>query len=90
MAHGGTLVFVGVTRSTIGFAGPEFHKRETTIKGSRNATIEDFREVIEAMTSGRVQVAKLITHHGSLEQAVEGFPVWIKPETGVIKAMIEI
>jgi 2-desacetyl-2-hydroxyethyl bacteriochlorophyllide A dehydrogenase len=90
VAHGGSLVFVGVTRATIGFAGPEFHKRETTIKGSRNATIEDFREVIEAMTTGRVQVSRLITHRASLEEAVAGFPVWIRPETGVIKAMIEV
>ncbi len=90
VAHGGTLVFVGVTRATIGFAGPEFHKRETTIKGSRNATVEDFREVIDSMATGRVKVTNLITHRGSLEDAATQFPVWIKPETGVIKAMIEI
>ena len=90
VAHGGALVFVGVTRATIGFAGPEFHKRETTIKGSRNATVEDFREVIDSMATGRVKVANLITHRGSLEDAATQFPVWIKPETGVIKAMIEI
>lgn len=90
VAHGGTLVFVGVTRANIAFAGPEFHKRETTIKGSRNATIEDFREVIDSMATGRVKVAGLITHRGSLEDAATQFPVWIRPETGVIKAMIEI
>ena len=42
------------------------------------------------MGSGRVNVTRLITHHGSLEDAATQFPVWIKPETGVIKAMIEV
>jgi 2-desacetyl-2-hydroxyethyl bacteriochlorophyllide A dehydrogenase len=90
VAHGGTLVFVGVVRTDIRFSHPEFHKREATLKGSRNATVEDFREVLAAIRSGRVQVERLITHRGTLEQAPERFPAWIRPETGVVKAMIEI
>ena len=52
VAHGGTLVFVGVVRTDIRFSDPDFHKRELTLKGSRNATIEDFREVLGAIRSG--------------------------------------
>ena len=44
VAHGGTLVFVGVAPDTITFADAEFHKRETTLMASRNATLEDFRD----------------------------------------------
>jgi threonine dehydrogenase-like Zn-dependent dehydrogenase len=90
LAHGGTLVFVGVVRTDIRFSDPEFHKREATLKGSRNATVEDFREVLAAIRSGRVQVERLITHRGTLDEAPERFPAWIRPETGVVKAMIEI
>lgn len=90
VAHGGTLVFVGVVRTDLGFSGPDFHKRELTLKGSRNATIEDFEEVLAAIRSGSINVERLITHRAPLEEAPERFPDWIRPETRVVKAMIEI
>ena len=90
VAHGGTLVFVGVVRTDVRFSDPDFHKREMTLKGSRNATIDDFREVLDAIRSGAIQVEKLITHRGRLEEAPARFPEWIRPETGVVKAMIEL
>lgn len=90
VAHGGTLVFVGVVRTDLGFSDPDFHKRELTLKGSRNATIEDFREVLAAIGAGSIPVPRLITHRASLADAPLRFPDWIRPETGVVKAMIEI
>ena len=89
VAHGGTLVLVGVVRTDIRFSDPDFHKRELTLKGSRNATIEDFREVLGAIRSGHAQAERLITHRGGLEETPARFPEWIRPETGVVKAMIE-
>jgi 2-desacetyl-2-hydroxyethyl bacteriochlorophyllide A dehydrogenase len=90
VAHGGTLVLVGVVRTDLRFADPDFHRRELTLKGSRNATIEDFREVLAAIGAGQIPVARLITHWAGLAAAPERFPEWIRPETGVVKAMIEI
>jgi 2-desacetyl-2-hydroxyethyl bacteriochlorophyllide A dehydrogenase len=90
VAHGGTLVLVGVVRTDIRFSDPDFHKRELTLKGSRNATVEDFREVLAAIGSGGVPVERLITHRSGLEEAPARFPEWIRPETGVVKAMIEL
>ena len=90
VAHGGTYVLVSVVRDTICFADPEFHKRETSLLGSRNATPEDFAIVLEAMREGLVPTEALVTHRVSLDEAPGSFPVWIKPETGVIKALIEI
>ena len=45
VAHGGTYVLVSVVRDAICFPDPEFHKRETSLLGSRNATPEDFAKV---------------------------------------------
>jgi threonine dehydrogenase-like Zn-dependent dehydrogenase len=90
VAHGSTLVLVGVVRTDIRFSDPDFHKRELTLKGSRNATIEDFTEVLAAIRSGRIAVERLITHRGTLEEAPTRFPEWIRSETGVVKAMIEV
>jgi 2-desacetyl-2-hydroxyethyl bacteriochlorophyllide A dehydrogenase len=90
VAHGGTYVFVSVVRDTISFSDPKFHARETSLLGSRNATLEDFLEVFRAMREGLVPTAALATHRASLEEAPARFPEWIKPETGVIKALIEV
>jgi 2-desacetyl-2-hydroxyethyl bacteriochlorophyllide A dehydrogenase len=90
VAHGGSYVLVSVVRDTISFADPEFHKRETSLLGSRNATPEDFSRVFGAMREGLVPTEALVTHRVSLDEAPDSFPIWIKPETGVIKAIIEI
>jgi 2-desacetyl-2-hydroxyethyl bacteriochlorophyllide A dehydrogenase len=90
VAHGGTYVLVSVVRDTISFDDAEFHKRETTLLGSRNATPEDFQAVFRAMRDGLVPTEALLTHRATLAQAPELFPVWITPEAGVIKAIIEI
>jgi 2-desacetyl-2-hydroxyethyl bacteriochlorophyllide A dehydrogenase len=90
VAHGGTYVFVGVVRDTIAFEDPEFHKREMTLVASRNATPEDFDEVFRAMREGLIPTDSLITHRATLEEAASLFPIWMKPETAVIKALIDI
>jgi 2-desacetyl-2-hydroxyethyl bacteriochlorophyllide A dehydrogenase len=90
VAHGGTYVLVSVVLDAISFPDPEFHKRETTLLGSRNAVPEDFAKVFGAMRQGLVPSDALATHRVSLEEAPSSFPAWIKPETGVIKALIEI
>jgi 2-desacetyl-2-hydroxyethyl bacteriochlorophyllide A dehydrogenase len=90
VAHGGTYVLVSVVRDTISFADPEFHKRETSLLASRNATPEDFLEVFSAIREGLAPTEALATHRARLDEAPARFPVWVTPEAGVIKALIEI
>ena len=90
VAHGGAYVLVSVVRDTIAFADPEFHKRETSLLGSRNATRKDFETVMAALAAGDIPTASLLTHRAGLEESAGLFPHWIAPETGVIKAIIEI
>ncbi len=89
VGHGGTYVFVSIVSSDISFSDPEFHKRETSLLGSRNATIEDFERVMEAMRAGEVPEA-LITHRMMLAEVPERFAGLTDPGAGVVKAMIEI
>ena len=42
VAHGGSYVLVSIVQGNISFSDPEFHKRETTLLSSRNATLTDF------------------------------------------------
>ncbi|MDQ1914181.1 zinc-binding alcohol dehydrogenase family protein [Paenibacillus sp. GD4] len=90
VAHGGTLVYVGLVKSDIAFHDPEFHKREMTLLGSRNATPEDFVQVIRAIEAGYIDVDRYITHRASFEELISCFDSWLLPESKVIKAMVEL
>ncbi|MFK7696081.1 zinc-binding alcohol dehydrogenase family protein [Paenibacillus sp. HJGM_3] len=89
-AHGGTLVLVGLVKSDLAFHDPEFHKRELTLLASRNATLEDFALVREAVASGRIDVDGYITHRAPFESMIERFDEWLRPESQVIKAVVTL
>ncbi|HMN29109.1 MAG TPA: zinc-binding alcohol dehydrogenase family protein [Caldilineaceae bacterium] len=88
--QGGKLVFVGLVQDEIPLPDAEFHRRETTLFASRNATAEDFAHVIAALASGQVQLDAWITHRASPEQLVSDFANWTDPAYGVVKAMLEL
>lgn len=90
LGHGGRYVLVGLQKADINFSHPEFHKREGTLMSSRNATRVDFEHVINAMKKGLVKPTTYITHRVKFESVKENFESWLKPSTGVIKAMIEV
>jgi 2-desacetyl-2-hydroxyethyl bacteriochlorophyllide A dehydrogenase len=90
VGHGGTYVLLSIVRADITFNDPEFHKRETSLLGSRNATRRDFETVLQAMRQGRVPIAALASHRGGLDEAPGLIPTWSAPEAGVIKALVEV
>ncbi len=88
VAHAGTYVLISIVSADIRFSDPEFHKRETTLLGSRNATPEDFETVVAAMREGRIP-AGLNTHRMTLADVPEKFATLLDPAAGVVKAIIE-
>ena len=90
VAHGGRYVLVSVVKDPITFMDPDFHRKEMTLLGSRNATSEDFERVIAAIRTGAIPIDRLITHRTSLADAVRNIPLWATQKTGLIKALIEI
>lgn len=90
VAHGGAYVLVSIVASDIRFNDPEFHKRETTLLGSRNATPEDFETVVDALRAGQVPSDALLTHSMNLDEVPERFAGLLDPAAGVIKAMVRI
>ena len=89
-ANGGRLIFVGLFQGEVTFNDPNFHRRELTILASRNARPDDFSRIISLIEAKRIDTSPWITHRASLCDVVTEFPLWAKPETGVIKAMIEV
>jgi len=89
IAHGGRYVLVSVVRDNITFSDPEFHKRETTLLGSRNATMEDFETVLGAMRAGSIPHAALNTHRLPLARVPSEFASLLDPAQRVVKAIVE-
>ena len=88
VAHGGTYVLISVVGADITFSDPEFHKREMTLVGSRNATAEDFQTVLQAMRAGLIPQT-LNTHKLTLAEVPTQFETLLNPAAGVIKAIVE-
>ncbi|MBM7569986.1 zinc-binding alcohol dehydrogenase family protein [Aquibacillus albus] len=89
-ANGGKLIFVGLVKSDITFFDPDFHSKELTLMSSRNATKEDFFHVIQSIKNGDIDVNEYITHRANFDQVIEQFESWLKPESNVVKAMVEL
>jgi len=89
-AHGGRIVFVGLFQGDVTFNDPNFHRRELTVMGSRNATPATFREVIRLVESGAVDTRPWITHRLKLADVPAVFPRDIAGNPAVLKAMIEV
>lgn len=89
-AHGGRIVFVGLFQGDVSFNDPNFHRRELTVMGSRNALPATFREVIRLVEEGKVDTRPWITHRFKLAETPTVFPKDIAGNPAVLKAMIEV
>jgi 2-desacetyl-2-hydroxyethyl bacteriochlorophyllide A dehydrogenase len=87
VAHGGTLVLVGVAPGDLILADPEFHKRETSLLASRNALNRDFEQVIAAIKSGAIPTDALHTHSLAAVDLPDGLPKLIAEADHVLKAI---
>ena len=90
VAHGGRLVLVSVVKEPITFMDPDFHRKEMTLFGSRNATSEDFQRVIAAYGESLIPIDRLITHRTDLKRAIDDIPRWAIEKSGLIKALVEV
>jgi 2-desacetyl-2-hydroxyethyl bacteriochlorophyllide A dehydrogenase len=90
-AFGGKLVYVGITQQEISFLqAPYLHRRELTVMGSRNAHSRDFARIIRLIEEGVIDTGPWITHRSDFAGMIGAFPAWLKPETGVIKAIVSL
>jgi alcohol dehydrogenase len=86
----GRLVYVGITTKEIAFAHPLLHRREMTLLASRNALSADFARIIRLIEDGRIDTRPWISHHAAFDDIIDVFPSWLRPETGVIKAIVDL
>jgi alcohol dehydrogenase len=86
----GRLVWVGITQDELRFTQPLMHRREMTFHASRNALPHEFTRIIRLIEGGMLDTRPWITHRAPFDRMVNEFQNWLKPETGVVKAMVEL
>lgn len=86
----GRMVYVGIVPDPIAVPDPLFHRREMTLLGSRNALPGDFRRIIDLIRGGQIDTRPWISHRLEFADVPNQFEALTRPETGVIKAMIDL
>lgn len=88
-AQGGAITFVGLFQGDLTFNDPNFHRREITLRGSRNALPHDFTNIISLIESGQIDTTPWITHRSPAHDFPSHIPSWQKPDSKLLKAVIE-
>jgi alcohol dehydrogenase len=90
VAPTGRLVYVGITTKEVTFKHTVFHRPEGTLLCSRNALPKDFSRIIHLIETGKIDTRPWITHRTAFANLAAEFESFTKPETGVIKAIVEV
>ncbi|CAN5363443.1 zinc-binding alcohol dehydrogenase family protein [soil metagenome] len=90
VAFVGRLIWVGISSQELTFTQPLMHRREMTFLASRNALPGDFKRIINLIETGQIDTKPWITHRLGFDEVIGAFPGLMKPENGVIKAVVEI
>ena len=86
----GQVLYVGITTQELSFKHVAIHRPELTIKASRNAVPGDFTRIIRLIEEGVINTDPWLTHRASYDDFIGEFPNWLKPEAGVIKAVLQM
>lgn len=85
----GRVVCIGYAKSEIAFQTKLFVQKELDIRGSRNATPEDFRAVINCVKSGNYDIKPFITKVVKPEEAEEAMKEWSQAPGKVFRIIVE-
>ena len=68
-SYGGRIVLIGVGKKNLDFNFTLIQKKELSIFGSRNALKADFKELIELVKCGEIDLEKIVMNKGSADAA---------------------
>jgi len=89
LGHGGKWILIGLQKEELNISHPEFHKREATLMSSRNATKEDFQEVLNKINDKKIDASILMSHTLFFEEVMDHFLETIK-DPNLIKGIIKV
>ena len=89
VAFTGRVVCIGYAKSDVTFQTKLFVQKELDIRGSRNATPEDFRGVIRYLERGTCPVEELITKVIRPEEALDTMRWWSENPGKVFRILVK-
>lgn len=90
VAFAGRVVYIGYAKEPVSYETKYFVMKELDVRGSRNATAEDFAAVVRVLESGRYPVAETITRTVPFAEAGAALAAWSADPARVTKIHIEL
>ena len=90
VSYTGRVVYIGYAKTHVTYDTAQFVKKELDIMGSRNATRQNFEEVIAVIRAGNVPLDKIVTRTVPLTEAPEALDQWDKDGADIVKIHVEI
>ena len=89
-AFSGRVVYIGYAAEDVPFTTKLFVMKELDIRGSRNATMEDFHHVAEEIRYGTIKVEEIITHRFAMDEIDDALRTWAGKADEVTKILVEV
>lgn len=89
VCFGGKVIIIGISKQSLDFDFNIIQKKELSIHGSRNATKQDFMEVIDIVKSDRFDISKVITNVYDFKDAARAFEEFNKNASSMLKVVFK-
>lgn len=90
VAFSGRVVCIGYAKDDVSFATKLFVQKELDILGARNATPNDFFNVIEFLSKKLLPLDQIITRTVTVEQVAEAVAGWAAEPGATIKMLLKL
>ena len=90
VAFTGRVVYIGYAKQPVTYETKLFVQKELDILGSRNASSDDFREVIAMLEAGRFPVDRAISTIVPMEEAPSIVARWAAEPAAFTKIMVQV
>jgi len=85
VAYAGRVVYIGYAKEPVSYDTKYFVMKELDILGSRNATAQNFADVIQVLESGRYPVGETITRTVPFPEAGAALAAWAADPSQITK-----
>lgn len=90
VSFAGRVVYIGYAKEAVSYETKYFVMKELDIHGSRNATMQNFADVIKVLESGRYPVKETITRCVPFAEAGAALAGWAADPSRVTKIHVEM
>jgi threonine dehydrogenase-like Zn-dependent dehydrogenase len=90
VAFAGRVIYIGYAKEAVSYETKYFVMKELDILGSRNATMQNFSDVIKVLESGRYPVKETITRTVKFSEAGEALAAWAADPSRITKIHVEL